>query len=46
MKKIGAQMRVYKTKWFTRHAAKEGIDDAKLAEAVRHVENGLIDADS
>jgi hypothetical protein len=38
-------MRVFKTKWFTRHAAKEGIDDAKLSEAVRQIENGLIDAD-
>lgn len=38
-------MRVFKTKWFTRHAAKEGIDDAKLIEAVRLIENGLIDAD-
>ena len=38
-------MRVFKTKWFTRHAAKEGIDDAKLIEAVRLIEKGLIDAD-
>ena len=38
-------MRVFKTRWFTRHAAKEGIDDAKLAEAVRQIEKGLIDAD-
>ncbi len=38
-------MRVFKTKWFARHASKEGIDDAKLVEAVRQIEKGLIDAD-
>ena len=38
-------MRVFKTKWFTRHATKEGIVDAKLIEAVRLIEKGLVDAD-
>lgn len=38
-------MRVFKTKWFTRFADKEGIDDAKLIETVHSIERGLIDAD-
>ena len=38
-------MRIFKTKWFTRFAAKEGIDDAKLVETVHNIESGLIDAD-
>lgn len=38
-------MRIFKTKWFTRFANREGIDDAKLAEAVKNMEEGLVDAD-
>ena len=38
-------MRIFKTKWFTRFAGKEGIDDAKLVETVQNIESGLIDAD-
>lgn len=38
-------MRVFKTKWFTRFASKEDIDDAKLVETVQNTENDLIDAD-
>lgn len=38
-------MRIYKTKWFSRFARQEDIDDAKLVEAVQNIENGLVDAD-
>ena len=38
-------MRIFKNKWFVRFARKERITDAKLAEAVRNAEKGLIDAD-
>ncbi|MBE0505040.1 MAG: type II toxin-antitoxin system RelE/ParE family toxin [Desulfuromonadales bacterium] len=38
-------MRIFKTKWFTRFASKEKIDDAKLLETVQSIEGGLIDAD-
>lgn len=38
-------MRIFKTKWFTRFASKEGIDDAKLVETVQNIESGLVDAD-
>lgn len=38
-------MRIFKTKWFTRFAIKEDIDDAKLVETVQNIESGLIDAD-
>ena len=38
-------MRIFKTKWFTRFASKEDIDDAKLVETVQSIESGLIDAD-
>lgn len=38
-------MRVFKTKWFTRFARKEGITDKKLLEAVHEAELGNIDAD-
>lgn len=38
-------MRLFKTKWFSRFARQENIDDAKLVEAVQNIENGLIDAD-
>lgn len=38
-------MRIFKTKWFTRFASKEDIDDAKLVETVQSIESGLVDAD-
>jgi hypothetical protein len=38
-------VRIFKTKWFSRFASREGIDDTKLAEAVRNMESGLVDAD-
>jgi hypothetical protein len=38
-------LRVFKTKWFTRFARREGIADSKLIKAVREIEKGLIDAD-
>lgn len=38
-------MRLFKTKHFARFAAKEGIADPALRDAVRRAESGLIDAD-
>lgn len=38
-------MRIFKTKWFTRFARKEGIGDEKLADAVQEVEKGLNDGE-
>src|SRR5437868_6069467 len=38
-------MRLFKTKPFARFAAKEGIRDAVLRDAIRRAEAGLIDAD-
>lgn len=38
-------MRLFKTRHFSRFAAKEGIADAVLGDAVRRAEAGLIDAD-
>lgn len=38
-------MRIFKTKWFTRFASREDIDDAKLVEAVQNIERGIVDAD-
>ncbi len=38
-------MRVFKTKWFSRFARQEDVADTKLVEAVRNIENGLVDAD-
>ena len=38
-------MRIFKTKVFSRYAAKEGIDDRSLNEAIKRVEKGLIDAE-
>ena len=38
-------MRIFKTKWFSRFARQEGIDDARLVDAVQNIENGLVDAD-
>jgi hypothetical protein len=36
---------IFKTRWFSRYAKRERISDARLVEAVRRAENGLIDAD-
>jgi hypothetical protein len=38
-------MRIFRTKPFTRFAAKEGIADSVLRDAIRRAEAGLIDAD-
>ena len=38
-------MRVFKTKWFQKWAAKEGLDDEVLRAVVEEMENGLIDAE-
>ncbi|CDH44522.1 type II toxin-antitoxin system RelE/ParE family toxin [Candidatus Contendibacter odensensis] len=38
-------MRIFKSKWFTKFARKERISDAKLCEAIRNAEKGIIDAD-
>ena len=37
----GDSVRIFKTKWFTRFARKEGISDEKLADAVQEAEKGL-----
>lgn len=37
-------MNIYKTKWFRRWAAKEGLTDAVLCSAVAELERGLADA--
>lgn len=37
-------MRVFKSKHFSRYAKKEGIDDTALANAIREIESGLVDA--
>ncbi len=38
-------MRIFKTKPFSKWAAKEGLNDKALQMAVAEIENGLIDAD-
>lgn len=38
-------MRIFKTKWFSRFAQREGLANDKLLEALREIEHGLIDAD-
>jgi hypothetical protein len=38
-------MRVFKTKWLSRFARREGIADKSLQEAIERAERGLIDAD-
>ena len=38
-------MQTFKTKAFARFAAREGLEDAALCEAVRRASSGLIDAD-
>ena len=37
-------MRVFKSKHFSRYAKKEEIDDDTLANAIREIESGLVDA--
>ena len=41
----GLGLRVFKTKPFARFAARGGIEDAALCEAVERVAKGLVDAD-
>ena len=38
-------MRIFKTRWFDKWAAKQGLTDKVLVAAIREVENGLVDAD-
>ncbi len=38
-------MQVFKTKWFQKWAAKEGLGDEALLSAINEMANGLIDAD-
>jgi hypothetical protein len=38
-------VRIFKNKWFSRFAKKEGITDSELKEIVNDLENGLWDAD-
>ena len=38
-------MRIFKTKGFHRWAAKEGLNDTGLVQAIEEICNGLIDAD-
>ena len=38
-------MQTFKTKSFARFAARAGLEDAELCEAVRRIGGGLIDAD-
>jgi len=38
-------IRIFKTRWFARFARRERISDARICEAVRRAEAGLIDAD-
>ncbi len=37
-------MRIFKSKHFSRFARKEGIENSALAEAIREIEIGLVDA--
>ena len=38
-------MRIFKTRWFNKWAAREGLRDAVLQAAVKEMEDGLIDAE-
>jgi hypothetical protein len=38
-------VRVFKTRWFSKFARKENMEDSKLAEAISEIEAGLVDAD-
>lgn len=37
-------MRVFKSKHFSRYAGKEGIENTALTDAIREIEEGLVDA--
>lgn len=37
-------MRIFKTKWFTRFARRERIDDRALKDAILRAERGLVEA--
>ena len=41
---VPASMKIYKTKWFHRWAAREGLADTMLHKAVSELEAGLADA--
>ena len=41
----GSELRTFKTRAFSRFAAREGIDDAALCEAVGRARSGSVDAD-
>jgi len=45
IKRENEPMRIFKSKWFAKFARKERITDAKLCEAIRNAEKGIIDAD-
>jgi hypothetical protein len=38
-------MRIFKTRWFVRHARRERIKDPVLREAIARAQRGLLDAD-
>jgi hypothetical protein len=38
-------MKIYKTKWFSRWAHKQRLDDVNLCKAIREIAAGLYDAD-
>jgi len=38
-------VRIFRTKWFTRFARREGISDSSLLDAIARAERGLVDAD-
>jgi hypothetical protein len=38
-------LRLFKTKWFTRYARQERLDDHSLCDAIERAERGLVDAD-
>ena len=44
-RQVVKSMQVFKSRWFAKFARKERITDAKLCDAVRNAERGIIDAD-
>jgi hypothetical protein len=38
-------VQLFKTKWFTRYARHEGLEDHSLCEAIDRAERGIVDAD-
>ena len=38
-------MQLFKTKWFTRYARHERLEDHSLCEAIERAERGIVDAD-